>query len=424
MIDDFLNFLKSSPTVYHAAEVVIGRLKRAGFTQLKETEKWTIIPGQGYYLVRDESLVTAFRAPLEMPKKAILIATHLDSPGLALKPNPETSCQDISQLNTEIYGSPLLHTWLDRDLMIAGKITYLSSNDRVESQTVLIADHPLIIPNLALHLDRSPADKGLIIQKQDHLKAIFSLHAEKYSLDRILRRIIEYKKLISFDLSLVPTQAPACIGANEEMIAAHRLDNLSSAYAACVAICNAKPASTTLPISFFWDHEEIGSISSRGADSVFASELIQRVAIAMKMGAEEIFRMKASSYCISADLAHGFHPNFPEKFDPQNAPFLGKGVVIKFNANQRYATNHLTAALILNLAEKYNIPTQKFASRSDIPSGSTVGSMMAAMTGIPTVDLGIGSFAMHSIRETISSIDLKSLCNLLQKALEIPNESL
>jgi aspartyl aminopeptidase len=424
MIQDFLKFLKSSPTVYHAAEEVIARLQRAGFTELKEKEKWTIVPGHGYYVVRDESLVTAFRAPLELPKKAILIATHLDSPGLALKPNPETSCQDIGQLNTEIYGSPLLHTWLDRDLMIAGKITYLSSKDRVESQTVLIDDHPVIIPNLALHLDRSTADKGLMIQKQDHLKAIFSLHAEKHSLEKILHRIFEYKKLMSFDLSLVPIQEPACIGAHEEMIAAHRLDNLSSAYAACVAICYAKPAPTTLPISFFWDHEEIGSISSRGADSVFASELIQRIAIALKMEAEEIFRMKASSLCISADLAHGFLPNFSEKFDPQNTPFLGEGVVIKFNANQRYATNHTTAARILNLSEKYNIPIQKFASRSDMSTGSTVGSMMAAMTGIPTVDLGISSFAMHSIRETISSSDLKSLCNLLQKALEIPDESL
>lgn len=424
MIPDFLKFLKNSPTVYHAAEEVIRRLQRAGFSELKERDQWKIQPGSGYYVVRDGSLVTAFRVPLKGPKRAMILASHLDSPGLTLKPNPESSCQDIGQLNTEIYGSPLLHTWLDRDLVIAGKITFLSANDRVDSQTVLIENHPVIIPNLALHLDRSPADKGLIIHRQDHLKAVFSLQAKKYSLDKLLQERCDYKKLISFDLSLVPTQPPGYIGANQEMIAAHRLDNLSSVYAACEAICNATPDPTTLALSFFWDHEEIGSISSRGADSVFASELIQRIGLNMKMDAEEILRMKASSFCISADLAHGFMPNFPEKFDPQNASFLGKGVVIKFNANQRYATNHTTAALILNTAERYNIPIQKFASRSDISSGGTVGSMMAAMTGIPTVDLGISSYAMHSIRETIASEDQKSLCALLQKALEVPNGSL
>ncbi len=421
---DFLKFLKNSPTVYHAAEEIISRLQRAGFSELKEKDPWKIMPGHGYYVVRDGSLVTAFIAPLKAPTKAMTIATHLDSPCLCLKPNPESSNQEIGQLNTEIYGSPLLHTWLDRDLMIAGKITFLGTNDRVESQTVLLKDHPVIIPNLALHLDRSPADKGLVIHRQDHLKAIFSLQASQYSLEKILKEQCDYNLLISFDLSLVPKQDAEYIGANQEMIAAHRLDNLTSVYAACNAISTARPAPTILPIAFFWDHEEIGSISSRGADSVFANELIQRIATTLKLNAEEIFRMKSSSYCISADLAHGFHPNFPEKFDPQNTPHLGKGVVIKFNANQRYATNHLTAALILKLSEQYKIPIQKFASRSDIPSGSTVGSMMAAMTGIPTVDLGIGSFAMHSIRETIATSDLQSLCALMHRALELPDESL
>lgn len=412
MTQDFLDFLKKCPTVYHAAEEIVRRLEKGGFSEIKEQDAWKITPGKGYFVVRDGSLVTAFKAPAKAPRKSVILASHIDSPGLSLKPHPEASCHNIGQLNTEIYGSPLLHTWLDRDLMIAGKITFLASGGKIQSQTIQLEKHPVIIPNLAPHLDRSPPDKGFIVHKQDHLKAIFSLDS-KNTLEKVIK-----KKMVSFDLSLVPLEPPSFIGSNHEMIASARLDNLSSAYAACYAMCNAKPDSSTLPISFFWDHEEIGSISSRGADSVFASEFIERVCTCLKMSAEDIYRMKASSLCISADLAHGMHPNFTEKFDPQNAPFLGKGVVIKFNANQRYATNHTNATIILSLAEKHKIPVQQFAARSDIPSGSTVGSMMAAMTGISTIDLGIPSFAMHSIRETISSQDQISLCHLLLKALE------
>jgi aspartyl aminopeptidase len=213
-------------------------------------------------------------------------------------------------------------------------------------------------------------------------------------------------------------QAPSFVGFDNEMIAAHRLDNLTSAYAACEAICKAKPHSSVLQTAFFWDHEEIGSVSALGADSVFATHLLERIALSLKIDPEDLSRLKARSLCVSGDLAHGYHPNFSDKYDPQNAPFLGRGIVLKFNANQKYATSSSTATAILLLAEKHNIPIQKFASRSDIPSGSTVGSMMAAMTGIPTVDLGISSWAMHSIRETVSTKDELSLCDLFQKALE------
>lgn len=410
---NFLDFLKKSPTVYHAAEEIVRLLKDAGYTELKEHEEWKIKKGHGYFLARD-TLVTAFKTPTKTPKKAILLATHIDSPGLRLKPHPDSTSHGIAQLNTEIYGSPLLHTWLDRDLSIAGKISYLSKKGEFQSKTIQL-DHPVIIPNLAFHLDRSPPEKGFIVHKQDHLKPIFSLSTS--SLEKALENECK-SKILSFDLSLVPMEPPAYLGQNKEMIAGARLDNLTSAYAAVYALCKAKVDATTLPIAFFFDHEEIGSISSRGADSVFANELIQRVCFHLGMNSENIHQMKASSLCISADLAHGYHPNFSDKFDMPNAPFLGKGVVIKFNANQRYATSHQTAASILMLAEKHNIPVQKFASRSDIPAGSTVGSMMAAMTGIPTVDLGISSFAMHSIRETIATEDEAALCLLLQKAIE------
>lgn len=415
---DFLDFLKKSPSVYHAADEIVHRLKHAGFSEIKETDKWKLLPGHSYFIVRDGSLVTAFRIPKNTPTSTVILATHIDSPCLKLKPHTELFNQKIGQLNTEVYGAPLLHTWLDRDLMIAGKITFLDETNQIQSKTIQLRNHPVIIPNLALHLDRNIMEKGALVHKQDHLKAIFSLNAKENDLEKAIKQQASFKKLLSTDLFLVPSEAPSFVGFNDEMIASARLDNLTSAYAACEAICKAKPPIAVLQMAFFWDHEEIGSVSTQGADSIFATDLLERISLSLKIDAEDLYRMKARSLCLSGDLAHGYHPNFTDKFDPQNAPFLGRGVVLKFNANQKYATSSATATTILLLAEKHNIPIQKFASRSDIPSGSTVGSMMAAMTGIPTVDLGISSWAMHSIRETISSQDELSLCNLFQKALE------
>lgn len=415
---DFLEFLKKSPTVFHAADEIVHRLKRAGFSEIKEKDKWKLVPGHGYFVLRESSLVAAFRIPKNTPTSTVILATHIDSPCLKLKPHSELFNQKIGELNTEVYGAPLLHTWLDRNLMIAGKIIYLGQTDQIESKSIQLAKHPVIIPNLALHLDRNIVEKGALIHKQEHLKAIFSLNGRENDLEKAIKEQVDFKKLISADLFLVPLEEPSFIGFNDELIASPRLDNLTSAYAAIEAIAKAKTHSSILQIAFFWDHEEIGSVSALGADSVFTTNLLERIAISLKIETEDLYRMKAESLCISGDLAHGYHPNFADKFDPQNVPFLGRGVVLKFNANQKYATSGSTASKILLLAEKHNIPIQKFASRSDIPSGSTVGSMMAAMTGIPTVDVGIPSWAMHSIRETISSQDELSLCTLFQKALE------
>lgn len=418
MANDFFDFLKKSPTVYHAADEIEKRLSRAGFSPLQEADRWNLKPGHGYFLTRGGSLVAAFRIPKKTASSALILATHIDSPGLKLKPHPEILCQKMGLIGTEVYGAPLLHTWLDRDLAIAGKVTFLDTSGRLQSKTIEIPNKPVIVSNLALHLDRSSVEKGLLIHKQDHLKAIFSLNSAPFDLEKMLKQHVKCKKLISFDLFLVPLQEPAFIGFQKEMIASARLDNLTSAYAACQALCKASSHPSVLQMALFWDHEEIGSVSARGADSVFANHLLERISLSLNINAEDLHRIRAKSLCISSDLAHGFHPNFADKFDPQNVPFLGKGVVLKFNANQKYATHSPTAASLLLLAEKHKIPIQTFASRSDIPSGSTVGSMMAAMTGIETIDLGIASFAMHSIREIIAFEDENSLCKLFEKAFE------
>jgi aspartyl aminopeptidase len=414
---DFVQFLSRSPTVFHAAREISNRLAEADFTPLKEGEKWRFEPGKGYFILRGDSLVAAFRVPKQAPSSATILASHIDSPCLKLKPHSQQSSHEIGQLGTEVYGAPLLHTWLDRDLAIAGRISVMNGS-ALHSEIVTLDDSPVIIPSLALHLDRSVSEKGLLVHKQDHLKPVFSLRAKEKQLEEWLKKSASFEKLLSFDLFLTPLEKPSFVGFENELISAYRLDNLTAAYAALQALLQAAPRSDVLQMAFFWDHEEIGSMSYVGADSLFATQVLERICLFFKMDREDYYRLKSRSLCISGDLAHGFNPSFADKYDPQNAPFLGRGVVIKFNANQKYATSSITAAAMIQLAEKHKIPVQKFAGRSDIPSGSTVGSIMASTIGIPTVDVGIAGWAMHSARETIAAQDELSLCAFFKAALE------
>lgn len=419
-MNDLIRFLESSPTAYHARETIGKRLEKAGFSKLRADQKWELRPSHNYYVERGGSLLFAFRVPQNPLSSFTILATHLDSPSFKLKPIPYEIQNGMGRFTTEIYGSPLLHTWMDRDLALAGQITVLTQKKQLEERLVFLRESPIMMPSLALHLDRSIADKGLMIHKQDHLKPLCSLHGSDHGLEKLLQKEKPFQELLGFDLFLVPTEKPSLWGFDGEFLSGYRLDNLSSAYAAMQAIEESKTPSHSMPIAVFWDHEEIGSMTQLGADSCFAQEMLQRIALSLGVDEERLFQIKAESICISADVSHGYHPNFPEKYDPLNAAFLGKGVAIKFNANQKYATASQHAARLTQLASQKKIALQSFASRSDIPSGSTVGSMMAATTGIATIDLGIPCLAMHSIRETISIDDEKSLLRLLQAVLEHP----
>lgn len=418
MLEKFVNFLNRSPTVYHAAREVATALAEADFTPLTEGEKWKLEAGKGYFVVREDTLVAAFRLPKEKPVNTVLLASHIDSPALKIKPQPEITSHGIGQFGTESYGAPLLHTWLDRDLAIGGRIIVLNHQGECESKIVLLDDYPVIIPGIAIHLNRDVNEKGLIVHKQEHLKAIYSLHNQEKHLEAWLKKHHSFKKLLSFDLFLVPTEKAGFCGFNDEMITSYRIDNLTSAFASLEALIEAKVQKDRVQMAIFWDHEEIGSQTYAGADSLFVNELFERICLHYKMDREDYYRMKSSSLCLSCDASHAYHPNYPEKTDPQNAPYLGKGPAIKFS--MRYATTGATAAPIFHIAEKKKIPIQTFASRSDISSGSTVGSMMGANPGIPTVDLGIGCLAMHSIRETIAAQDQIYLTELLTASLEEP----
>lgn len=419
-MEKFVHFLNRSPTVYHAAREVMTRLLEADFTPLSEREKWSLEGGKNYFVVREDTLVAAFRLPQRKPTSCLLIASHLDSPALKVKPHPEISSQGIGQFGTELYGAPLLHTWLDRDLAIAGRILVQNRKGSCESKLVYLDEYPLIIPNVAIHLNREVNEKGFTANKQDHFKAIYSIDPKEKHLEEILAKQHSFQNLLSFDLFLIPIEKANFNGFNDELISSYRLDNLTSAFASLEALLNAKPSKEAIQMAIFWDHEEIGSQTYAGADSLFMSELFERIASHCKMDREEYYQMKSSSLCLSCDVTHGYHPNYADKYDVQNASFLGKGPAIKFSA--RYATTGATAAPLVKLAHQKKIPLQTFASRSDLSSGGTVGAMIGANPGIPTVDLGISCWGMHSIRETISAKDQIWLYDLLKAALEEPIE--
>lgn len=416
MLEKFVHFINRSPTTYHAAREIRAQLLEADFTPLAEGEKWKLEPGKGYFVQREDALIAAFRLPKKAPVSATLLASHTDSPGLKIKPLPELSSHGVGQLGTEIYGGPLLHTWLDRDLAVAGRIVTQGKKGNAQSHIVLLDDYPVVIPGLAIHLQRDVTEKGLIIHKQDHLKAIFTLRSKEKHLEDWLRKHHPFDKLLSFDLYLVPTEKASFLGFEDEMISSYRLDNLTSAFASLHALIETTARADAIQMAIFWDNEEIGSKTFAGADSLFVNQMLERICFHYKMDREDYYRLKSRSLCLSCDVGHAFNPNYPDKYDPQNASYMGKGPTLKFSS--RYATSGATAAPIVSLARKRKILLQTFASRSDLSSGGTVGAMMAANLGIPTVDLGIACWAMHSIRETISAQDEVSLCKLLTAALE------
>lgn len=405
-MDPFLSFLEKSPTSFHAASVLVETLQKNGYTLLREEEAWELQKDKRYVLVRDGSLVVSFQMPKKPISSILLFASHLDSPALKLKPDPEEIDKDLHLLSTEIYGGPLYYSWLDRDLCIAGRVVG-------EKGTRLLhrKEDPCLIPSLAIHLQRQVNEKGLIVNAQEHLKAIYQGEGKKKTLLQTLEKEAKVGPLLSTDLFLVPLEAPRLLGKKKEWLASYRLDNLSSAYPMLLAALHAPKKEDALLLSLYWDHEEIGSQTKTGANSSFLTELLQRI---FQFDFEALLRAKSRSLALSIDVAHLYHPGFKSFYDEPHAVHFGKGVVCKWNANQKYATSSLSAKHFLQVAKKEKIPIQHNAGKSDIPTGSTVGPYLAAHAGISTIDIGIGCFAMHSARETVAMQDVRHLENLLQ----------
>lgn len=411
--DDLSDFVQASPSSYHAAHEVLRRLRDAGFTELDEAEPWPDDPG-GYVVVRDGA-VMGWVVPDELSRvpRFRILGAHTDSPGFMVKPEPSFVAHGWEQLAIEIYGGPLLNSWLDRELEVAGRVTLTSGETR------LVRSGPLVrIPQLAIHLDRE-VNAGLTLDRQRHTAPIFALADDAPApLFDVLASQIGHRAdhIAGHDLVLADTQEPRRFGLGNNLFASGRLDNLSSVHAATLALLDAPAAPDgVIPVLAFFDHEELGSASRSGASGPFLSDVVNRVMGLLDLDEEDRHRALAQSWCISADTGHGVHPNYPEKHDPSHRPRLGGGPLLKVNANQRYATDALGSALWERLCSAADAPYQTFVSNNSVPCGSTIGPLTATRLGIRTVDVGIPLLSMHSARELAHVDDLVVLRSVIEQ---------
>ena len=420
-IQDFIDFLDASPTAWHAVEAVQNRLKQAQFIPLSESDEWHLRPGQAYSVERNGSSLCAFITPKKKPQQLRLLATHTDSPSLKLKPKGEFRKHQTILLGVEIYGSPLLSSWLNRDLGIAGRVLYANSKGEIKESLVRLDRYPVTIPQLAIHLDRDVNEKGLQLNKQEHLHAVAGLESslkEGSFLESVLRDQIDLGKLISHDLFLFPLEKPRLLGFDDSLLASYRIDSLASVHASITALLHqTDPLEEDIKMIICWDNEEIGSQTAQGASSPFFSQLLERLISSYGATREDYFRLLNRSFCISIDLAHALHPHYADKHDAQHQPLLGGGIVIKHNAQQRYATSARSLLPVQLCADAKKLRVQHFTSRNDIPCGTTIGPIQAFQTGIPTVDIGCGQLSMHSCRELMSCQDHLDMCQLLEEIL-------
>ena len=425
-VNGLIDFIKNSPTPFHAVEIMSQVLERDGFTRLDETDQWPNNIGQQggrYYVIRNDSSIIAFQLNQPLADNGMrMVGAHTDSPCLKVKPNPEIINNNYLQLGVEVYGGALLNPWFDRDLSLAGRVSYLDESGAIGNQLINLEKPIATIPSLAIHLDRE-ANENRSINKQLHLPPILmkmpEIDAEgsaKADFKDILLKIInadiepgEAVRVLDYELSFYDVQPPAVIGLHDDFIASARLDNLLSCYTGLMAMINDDRKQNTLLVCT--DHEEVGSMSAAGAQGSFLKSVLER----LSESDEDTSRMVANSVMISADNAHGIHPNYADKHDENHGPILNGGPVLKVNANQRYASNSQTGALFKHLCELADVPVQPFVVRSDMACGSTIGPITASEIGVKTVDVGVPTFAMHSIRELAGRWDAYYLYRVLKQ---------
>jgi aspartyl aminopeptidase len=393
------------------------RLEQAGYQRLQETASWQLEPGKRYYVTRNDSSIIAF----QLPKKGALtdlrmVGAHTDSPGLRLKPNATQRSAGWLQLGIEVYGGALLAPWFDRDLGIAGRVHLRQSDGRLSSILLNVAEPVAIMPSLAIHLDRE-ANSGRAINPQTQMAPVL-VQDDKQDLTGLLQAWIqaqhgiENADIVDFELSFYDLQAPSLIGVDQSLLASARLDNLLSCFIGLEALLANDGQQGALLVAN--DHEEVGSASACGAQGPFLGDVLSRLNAQVGGDSEEsLIQLIQSSCMISCDNAHALHPNFRDKHDEQHGPLINAGPVIKVNANQRYATNSATSALFRDVCREADVPVQVFVTRADMGCGSTIGPITATQVGVPTVDVGVPQWAMHSIRETAGSQDVEYLVQAL-----------
>ncbi len=416
-IKDLMAFLDESGSRYQASAQIKQRLDNAGFTELSETAAFKLKKGGKYYLQRQGTAILAFVIGSQPMHKAgfNLVASHIDSPAFKLKPATFKSDKGILKCGVEVYGGPIINTWVDRELSLAGKLI-LKTEKGYKAELINLKEPVAIIPNAAIHLNRK-INEGFEYNKQTQLQAILSVSATGDNpLFSFLARKLKVKEnqICESDLYLYDAAPASLIGLEKNMITARGLDNLAMTHAILSALTVAeKPKQTSVGI--FFDHEEIGSTTPQGADSSLLGEVLERLCLSQSLSREDFYLALRNSFLISADMAHAYHPSYADKYEPDYSPIMNQGPVIKINANHRYASTAESTMRFMQLCEKASVPCQRFLIRSDMPCGSTVGPIVAAALGLETVDIGNPIWAMHSIRETGGTNDHLYLISALQE---------
>ena len=423
-VADLLAFIDRSPTPFHAVAESARRLEARGFSRASEREVWELSPGDRRIVTRGEGSLVAFEVGSVAPAEGgfRIVGAHTDSPNLRIKPRPDLAKEGYRQLGVEPYGGVLLHTWLDRDLSLAGRVT-LREGDATRSVLLDFERALLRVPNLAIHLQRGVNKDGVKLNAQQHLVPVTGLEDAPPLPELVAAELraqgladVSAEALLAFDLMAYDVQPAAVIGARGEFVAASRLDNLASCHAGLAALVSAEPSPRATRVLVLYDHEEVGSRSSRGAAGPLLAEVLERVVAATK-GAEPqgLPRALAGSCLVSADMAHAVHPNYADKHEPQHRPVVGGGPVLKQNVNQAYASDAETGGLFELLCREAGVALQHFVSRSDLGCGSTIGPITAARVGIPTVDVGNPMLSMHSCREMAGSADVAPMIEVLRR---------
>jgi aspartyl aminopeptidase len=413
------DFLAAATTPFHAVTEMSRRLETAGFSRLVEDASWDLQPGSKHYVVRNGSSIVAFfvgseSAPVEGVR---MVGAHTDSPCLMVKPAPELVQQGFFQLGVEVYGGALLNPWFDRDLSLAGRVSYQCKDGQLRTALIDYREPIAVIPSLAIHLDKE-ANKNRRINPQTDIPPVLCQLAEGEQLEfraLLKARLLEehpdcaVQQVLDYELSFYDSQPPALIGLRQEFLSSARLDNLLSCFTGLQALLSADGTVSSLLVCN--DHEEVGSLSAAGAQGPFLNSVLKRLVGEGRSYAA----LTERSMMISADNAHGVHPNYVDRHDGNHGPLLNRGPVIKLNANQRYATNSETSGLFRLLAAQDDVAVQSFVVRTDMGCGSTIGPITAGGTGVRTLDIGVPTFAMHSIRELAGTLDAHALCRVLQR---------
>lgn len=413
-VTDLMQFLDNSPCNFYAVANVAEKLDAAGFCRLDSADQWNLKRGGKYYVTKNGSAIFAFCVGTGDAHAGYkIISAHSDSPGFRIKPNAAMVCDGgIVKLNTEVYGGPILYTWFDRPLSIAGRVILRGDNPLHPRHELVNFRRPLLtIPHLAIHFNRNVNDGNKLSKQKDMLPVIAqvngSLEAGNFMLNIVAEELgVDVKDILDFDLTLYDVTPAMTVGYDNEFITSGRIDDLSMVHAAVTSlIAECDTPSEMTRIAAIFDNEETGSGTKQGAASPVLYNLLSRINNALGGDNESLLRAIANSFMVSADNAHGVHPNYAEKHDPTNHPVLGGGPVIKINANCKYMTDADSAAVFRAICEDAGVPFQYFVNHSDVAGGSTLGNILTSQIDLRGVDMGAAQWAMHSVRETASVVD-------------------